>query len=168
MKSLSIGKLQKSTVLIFQGVLGLFNIYTCHIRPLIAENFKLEHSTAWTETTSFIKEDKKWFQVNNFELFYLLKSPDVDFNVLRQEVPVKYILKDDFSFNLCFHDLIELIALHNKKLDIKIIYRQLKTMLDKQMNQQLFGKNTFTITTFCQLINIHEQTYHARCSGVSL
>ena len=167
-KSLSIAKLQTTSVLIFQGVLDLFNIYTCYIRPFIAENFKLEHSAAWTETTSFIKEDKKWFQVNNFELFYLLKSPDVDFNVLRQEVPVKYILKDDFSFNLCFHNLIELIAQHNKRLDIKLIYRHLKRILDKQMTQQLFGKNIFAITKFCELINITEQTYHARRSGVTL
>lgn len=162
LKSLSIAKLQTTSVLIFQGVFDLFNIYTCYIRPFIAENFKLEHSAAWTETTSFIKEDKKWFQVNNFELFYLLKSPDVDFNVLRQEVPVKYISKDQFDFNLCFHELIELIAEHKKNLDIKLIYRHLKEILNKDMNQQLFGKNIFAVTTFCELIDIAEPTYHSR------
>lgn len=167
-KSLSIAKLQTTSVLIFQDALDLFNIYTFYIRPFIAESFKLEHSAVWTETTSFIKEDKKWFQVNNFELFHLIKSPSIDFNVLRQEVPVKYILKDDFSLNLCFHELIELIALHNKKLDIKLIYRQLKTILDKQMNQQLFGKNIFAVTKFCELIDIAEPTYHARRSGILL
>ncbi len=167
-KSLSIAKLQTTSVLIFQGVLDLFNIYTCYIRPFIAENFKLEHSAAWTETTSFIKEDKKWFQVNNFELFHLIKSPDVNFNVLRQQVSVRYISKDDFNFDLCFYELIELIAQHNKKLDIKLIYSDLKKILDKQMNQQLFGKNIFAVTKFCELIDITEQTYHARRSGVSI
>ena len=168
MKSLSIGKLQKNTVLVFQGVLGLFNIYTCHIRPLITEALTVEYSAALTRPTLFIEENKKQFIVNNFELFHLIKSPHVDFNVLRQEVSVRYILKDDFNFDLCFYELIASIAQHNKKLDIKLIYRQLKTILDKQMNQQLFGKNIFAVTKFCELINITVPTYYARYSGVSL
>lgn len=167
-KSLSVAKLQTTSVLVFQGVLDLFNIYTFHIIPLITETFKLEHSAAWTKTTLFIKENKKQFIVNNFELFHLIKSPHVDFNVLRQEVSVRYILKDDFNFDLCFYELIASIAQHNKKLDIKLIYRQLKTILDKQMNQQLFGKNIFAVTKFCELINITVPTYYARYSGVSL
>ncbi|WP_413519891.1 hypothetical protein [Psychrobacter glacincola] len=164
LKSLSIAKLQTTSVLIFQGVLDLFNIYTCYIRPFITEAFKLEQSAVWTKTTLFIKEDKKWFLVNNFELFHLIKSHDVNFSVLRQDVPVRYISKNQFEFDLCFYELIELIAQHNKKLDIKLIYTHLKNILDRRMNQQLFGKNIFAITTFCRLINITEQTYHTRCS----
>lgn len=167
-KSLSVANLQTTSVLVFQGVLDLFNIYTFHIIPLITETFKLEHSAAWTKTTLFIKEDKKWFLVNNFELFHLIKSPNIDFNVLRQKVSVRFIPKDDFNFDLCFYELIELIAQHNKKLDIKLIYSDLKKILDKQMNQQLFGKNIFAVTKFCELIDITEQTYHARRSGVSI
>ncbi|PKH65707.1 hypothetical protein CXF61_04975 [Psychrobacter sp. 4Dc] len=163
-KSLSVAKLQTIPVLIFQGILDLFNIYTCHIRPFITEAFKLEQSAVWTKTTLFIKEDKKWFLVNNFELFHLIKSHDVNFSVLRQDVPVRYISKNQFEFDLCFYELIELIAQHNNKLDIKLIYTHLKNILDRQMNQQLFGKNIFAITTFCRLINITEQTYHARRS----
>ncbi|MBU5617725.1 hypothetical protein KPY62_11620 [Psychrobacter sp. TAE2020] len=168
LKSLSIAKLQTTSVLVFQGIFDLFNIYTCCIRPFITEAFKLEHSAAWTRPTLFIKEDKKQFMVNNFELFHLIKSPDVDFNVLRQQVSVRYIPKDDFKFDLCFYELIELIAQHNKKLDIKLIYSHLKNILDKQMTQQLFGKNIFAVTKFCELIDITEQTYHARRSGVSI
>ncbi|WP_250162872.1 hypothetical protein [Psychrobacter sp. WY6] len=164
MKSLSIAKLQTTTVIIYPDIVDLFAIYTCHIRPFITEAFKLEQSAVWTKTTLFIKEDKRWFLVNNFELFQLIKSHDVNFNVLRQEVLVRYISKNQFEFDLCFYELIELIAQHNKKLDIKLIYRHLKNILDKQMNQQLFGKNIFAVTTFCQLINITEQTYHARRS----
>lgn len=167
-KSLSVANLQTTSVLVFQGVLDLFNIYTFHIRPLITEAFKLEHSAAWTKTTLFVKENKKWFLVNNFELFHLIKSPNIDFNVLRQKVSVRFIPKDDFNFDLCFYELIELIAQHNKKLDIKLIYSDLKKISDKQMNQQLFGKNIFAVTKFCELIDITEQTYHARRSGVSI
>lgn len=167
-KSLSVAKLQTIPVLIFQGILDLFNIYTCHIRPFITETFKLEKSTAWTKTTLFIKEDKKWFQVNNFELFHLIKSPNIDFDVLRQIVTVRYLPKDDFNFDCCFYELIELIAQHNKKLDIKLIYKQLKSSLDKQRNQQLFDKNIFAVTKFCELLRITEQTYHARRSGILL
>lgn len=167
-KSLSVAKLQTTSVLVFQGVLDLFNIYTCHIRPLITEAFKLEHSAAWTKTSLFIKEDKKWFMVNNFELFHLIKSPDVDFKVLKQKVSVRFIPKDDFNFDLCFYELVELIAQHNKKLDIKLIYRHLKNILDRKMTQQLFNKNIFAVTKFCELIHITEQTYHARRSGILL
>ena len=164
----TIAKLQITSVLIFPDIIDLFNIYTYHIRPFINEAFKLEQSAAWTKTTLFIKEDKQRFLVNNFELFHLVKSPNIDFNVLRQEVSVQYISKDDFEFELCFYELIELITQHNKKLDIKLIYRNLNNILDKQKNQQLFGKNIFAVTKFCELINITEQTYHARRSGVSL
>ena len=164
----TIARLQANTVLVFQGVLELFNIYTSHIRPFISAAFKLERSAVWTNTTLFIKEDKKWFLVNNFELFHLIKSPDVGFNVLKKKVSVRYITRDDFNFDLCFYELIELIALHNKKLDIKLIYKHLKKILDKQMTQRLFSKNIFAATKFCELINITEHAYHARRSGVSL
>lgn len=164
----TIAILQANTVLVFQGVLELFNIYTSHIRPFISEAFKLERSAVWTKTTLFIKEDKKWFLVNNFELFHLIKSPDVGFNVLKQKVSVRYITRDDFNFDLCFYELVELIAQHNKKLDIKLIYKHLKKILDKQMTQRLFSKNIFAVTKFCELINITEQAYYARHSGVSL
>ena len=165
-KSLTVAKLQTTPVLIFEGVLDLFNIYTCHIRPFITDALKIERSAALTRPTLFIKEDKKQFMVNNFELFHLIKSPDVDFNVLGQKVSVSFIPKDDFDFELSFYELIELIAQHNKKLDIKLIYRQLKSSLDKQRNQQLFNKNIFAVTKFCELLHITEQTYHKRRSGV--
>ena len=158
----TIARLQTNTVLVFQDVIELFNIYTSHIRPFISEALNLE------KTTLFIKEDKKWFLVNNFELFHLIKSPNVGFNVLKRKVSVKYITRDDFNFDLCFYELIELIAKHKKKLDIKLIYKHLKKILDKQMTQRLFSKNIFAATKFCELINITEHAYHARRSGVSL
>lgn len=164
----TIARLQTNTVLVFQDVLELFNIYTSHIRPFISEALNLEKSAVWTKTTVFIKEDKKWFLVNNFELFHLIKSPDVGFNVLKKKLSVRYITRDDFNFDLCFYELIELIAQHNKKLDIKLICKHLKRILDKQMTQRLFSKNIFAATKFCELINITEQAYHARHSGASL
>lgn len=163
-KSLTVAKLQTTPVVIFEGVLELYNLYTCHIRPFISEAFKLKHSAAWTKTTLFIKEDKRWFLVNNFELFHLIKSPDVDFNVLGKKVSVRYIPKDQFNFDISFYELINLIAQHNKTIDIKLIYTQLNEILDQEINQKLFGKNIFAITTFCQLIKINEQTYYKRPS----
>ena len=168
LKFLSIAKLQTIPIIMLPDVLGLFDIYTCHIRPFIDEAFKLEQSAAWTKTTLFIKEDKKWFLVNNFELFHLIKSPDIDFDVLKQEVPVRYISKDQFEFKKCFCNLMKLIKKHNKKLNIKLIYKHLKNIFDKQMTQELFDKNIFAVTKFCELIDITEQTYHARRSGVSI
>lgn len=169
MKSLSIAKLQTLNVLVYSEIISLFDIYTCHIRPLLnSQAIELEQSNACSKLTCFVKEEEKWFLLNDFELFHIVKSPYIDFNVLRQEVSVRYILKDDFNFDLCFYELIASIAQHNKKLDIKLIYRQLKTILDKQMNQQLFGKNIFAVTKFCELINITVPTYYARYSGVSL
>ena len=81
----TIARLQTNTVLVFQDVIELFNIYTSHIRPFISEALNLEKSAVWTKTTLFIKEDKKWFLVNNFELFHLVKSPDVELNVLKKK-----------------------------------------------------------------------------------
>ena len=156
-KSLTVAKLQTTPVLIFEGVLELYNLYTCHIRPFISEAFKLKHSAAWTKTTLFIKEDKKWFLVNNFELFHLIKSPDVDFNVLGQKVSVRYIPKDQFNFDISFYELINLIAQHNKTIDIRLVYSQLNQILDQEINQKLFGKNIFANHTLRYGLNYFDR-----------
>lgn len=165
MKPLSIAKLQILNVLVYPQVISLFDIYTGHIRPLLdSKAIALEQINACSKLTCFIKEDEKWFLLNNFELFHIAKSPYADFDVLRKEVAVKYISKSQFVFDISFYELIKLTAQHNKKIDIKLIYAQLNKVLDQEMNQKLFGKNIFTIPTFCRLINISEQTYYKRPS----
>lgn len=165
MKPLSIAKLQILNVLVYPQVISLFDIYTGHIRPLLdSKAIALEQSNACSKLTCFIKEDEKWFLLNNFELFHIAKSPYIDFDVLRKEVAVKYISKNQFDFDISFYELTKLIAQHNKKIDIKLIYAHLNEVLDREMNEKLFGKNIFTIATFCRLINISEQTYYKRLS----
>ena len=165
MKSLSIAKLQTLNVLVYPEIISLFDIYTCHIRPLLnIQAIELEQSNACSKLTCFIKEEEKWFLLNNFELFHIAKSPYIDFDVLRQEVAVKYISKSQFDFGISFYELIDLIAQHNKKMDIRLVYTQLNELLDQEINQKLFGKNIFAITTFCRLINISEQAYYKRSS----
>ena len=165
MKSLSIAKLQTLNVLVYPETISLFDIYTCHIRPLLnSQAIELEQSNACSKLTYFIKKEEKWFLLNNFELFHIAKSPYIDFDVLREEIAVKYISKKQFNFDISFYELIDLIAKYNKKIDIKLIYTQLNEILDQEINQKLFGKNIFAITTFCQLIKINEQTYYKRPS----
>ena len=165
MKSLSIAKLQTLNVLVYPKIISLFDIYTCHIRPLLnSQTIELEQSNACSRLTCFIKEKEKWFLLNNFELFHIAKSPYIDFDVLKKEVAVKYTSKNQFNFDISFYELIDLIEKYNKKIDIKIIYTQLNDILDQEINQKLFGKNIFAITTFCQLIKINEQTYYKRPS----
>ncbi|MFC6203456.1 hypothetical protein ACFPZK_01855 [Psychrobacter urativorans] len=169
MKSLSIAKLQTTPVLIYPDIIDLFDIYTYHIRPFINdEALRYEQSVACSRTSSFVRNDKKWFLVNNFELFHIAKSPYIDFDVLRKEVAVKYISKNQFDFDISFYELIDLIAKYNKKIDIKLIHAQLNEILDQEINQKLFGKNIFAVTKFCELIHISEQTYHARRFGILL
>ncbi len=165
MKSLSIAKLQTLNVLVYPEIISLFDIYTCHIRPFLnSQAIELEQSNACPKLTYFIKEEKKWFLLNNLELFHIAKSPYIDFDVLKKEVAVKYISKNQFNFDISFYELIDLIAKYNKEIDIKLIYTQLNEILDQEINQKLFGKNIFAITTFCQLIKINEQTYYKRPS----
>lgn len=165
MKSLSIAKLQTLNVLVYPEIISLFDIYTCHIRPLLnSQAIELEQSNACSKLTCFIKEEEKWFLLNNLELFHIAKSPYIDFDVLKKEVAVKYISKNQFNFDISFYELIDLIAKYNKEIDIKLIYTQLNEILDQEINQKLFGKNIFAITTFCQLIKINEQTYYKRPS----
>ncbi|HCN17543.1 MULTISPECIES: hypothetical protein [Psychrobacter] len=161
----SIAKLQVTTVLIYPDIVGLFDIYTYHIRPLLdSKAIALEQSNACSKLTYFIKEEEKWFLLNNFELFRIAKSPYIDFDVLRKEVAVKHISKNQFNFDISFYELINLIAQHNKTIDIRLVYSQLNEILNREINKKLFGKNTFTIATFCRLINISEQTYYKRPS----
>ena len=146
MKSLSIAKLQTLNVLVYPEIISLFDIYTCHIRPLLnSQAIKLEQSNACLKLTCFIKEEEKWFLLNNFELFHIAKSPYIDFDVLRKEVAVKYISKNQFNFDISFYELINLIAQHNKTIDIRLVYSQLNKILDPKINQKLFGKNIFAI-----------------------
>ena len=165
MKSLSIAKLQTLKVLVYPEIISLFDIYTCHIRPFLnSQAIELEQNNACSKLTCFIKEKEKWYLLNNFELFHIAKSPYIDFDVLRKKVAAKYISKNQFNFDISFYELINLIAQHNKTIDIRLVYSQLNQILDQEINQKLFGKNIFAITTFCRLINISEQTYYKRPS----
>ncbi len=165
MNTASIAKLQRTTILIFPQFIGLFDIYTNQIRPLIdVHTLKIEQSLAYSKPTLFIKNEEKWLLVNNFELYHLLKSPHIDQKILKQEMLISDINKEQIKFGIPFYELIGIIARHKKRLDLKLIYKYLNELLTKETNQQLFGKNIFPITIFCQLINITEQTYHKRPS----
>lgn len=165
MDKLSIAKVRNNTVMIHPDIVSLFDIYASHIRPLIdAHNSKIEANKVFFKPTLVIKKEKTWLMINNFELYYLLKMSDIDQKLVRKEVIIGSISEEQLMFGIPFYELIDIIAQHKKKLDIKLIYTCLNNLLTTSMSQELFNKKFFPITAFCRLININEQTYHKRPS----
>ncbi|PKG65219.1 hypothetical protein CXF56_09030 [Psychrobacter sp. Choline-02u-13] len=165
MDRISIAKLQKNTVTIHPDIISLFDIYVNHIRPSMgSHNIEMEQNRVFFRPTLFIKEKTVWSMVNNFELYYFLKSFKIDQKTARKDASIGSISEDQLVFGIPFYELIDIIGRYKKSLDIKLIYSCLNEILTTSINQNLFSKNTFPITTFCQLININEQTYHRRPS----
>lgn len=165
MDRISIAKLQKNIVTIHPDIVSLFDIYTNHIRPSMDNhNVEIERNRVFFKPTLFIKKEKIWIMVNNFELYHFLKLFDIDQKLVRKDVSIGSISEEQLVFGIPFYELIDIIARYKKRLDIKLIYTCLNEILTTSINQELFNKNTFPITTFCQLININEQTYHRRPS----
>lgn len=165
MDRISIAKLQKNTVTIHPDIVSLFDIYTNHIRYAIDNhNVEIERNRVFFKPTLFIKKEKIWLMVNNFELYHFLKLFDIDQKLVRKEVIIGSISEEQLLFGISFYELIDVIARYKKCLDIKLIYNCLNEILTISRNQALFNKNAFPIITFCRLINISEQTYHKRPS----
>jgi len=70
--------------------------------------------------------------------------------------------QDECNFGIAFFELIDIVSRHTALLDLKVIFEKLHKVLTEDMTQNLLKKNIFAIKTFCQLISITEQTYHAR------
>ncbi|WAI87353.1 hypothetical protein SC65A3_00807 [Psychrobacter sp. SC65A.3] len=161
MKTTTIAKLKKDTILIFPSTVDLFLIYSHHIRPFIdTHTLTIEQNSKKSKHTLFVKNEKKLFLVNNFELYHIIKDPDTNQKTPKKQVEIINITEDQFDFKMMFDELIEIIAQHKNNLNVKIIHKHLIKILTKEMNKLFFNKNIFTIPNFCQLINITEPTYH--------
>lgn len=160
----SIAKLQKKGILISPVIADLFKIYAEDIRPFLDhnKNLKCEQRRALFKLTILIKSDKKQLLANNFEIYYLLKSHNLEQDTLRQNVLISSSAQDECNFGIAFFELIDIISRHKALLDLKVILEKFQKILTEDMTQNLLKKNLFAITTFCQLIGITEQTYYSR------
>ena len=162
----TIAKLQKKGLLLSPLIVDLFKIYTEHIRPVIdSDNLKLEQRRALFKPTLIIKSDKKQLLANNFELYHLIKSHNLDQDTLKQNVLVSSLTEEESNLGIAFFELIEITSRYKAILDLSIIYTKLNNILTKDMTQKLFKKNIFSIITFCTLIGITDRAYHARNTG---
>lgn len=162
----TIAKLQKKGVLFSPLIVDLFKIYTEHIRPVIdSDNLKLEQRRALFKPTLIVKSDKKQLLANNFELYYLIKSHNLDQDTLKQNVLVSSLTEEESNLGIAFFELIEIISRYKAILDLRVIYTKINNILTKDMTQKLFKKDIFSIITFCALIGITERAYHARNTG---
>lgn len=162
----TIAKLQKKGVLISPVIANLFEIYTVDIRPVLDKqknkHLKLEQRRAFFKPTLIVKSEKKQLLANNFELYYLIKSPNLDQDTFKQNVLVSSLTEEEGSFGIAFFELLETTSRYKAILDLSIIYTKLNNILTKDMTQKLLKKNNFSIRTFCALIGITERTYHIR------
>lgn len=167
MDSISIAKLKKQSVIIFPDIAQLFEIYSKAIRPQIAAsgNLTIHQKISLSKPTLCIGLDKKLHLVSNFEIFYLLKTFDIDQRLLSQNLLIGRISEEQFCIGYVFYELIDIIAKYEEKLNLELIFKQLKEFLTMDMNKQMFDKNVFAAATFCKLINVQEQTYYNRCKG---
>ena len=162
----TIAKLQKKGVLFSPLIVNLFKMYTELIRPVIdSDNLKLEQRRALFKPTLIVKSDKKQLLANNFELYHLIKSHNLDQDTLKQNVLVSSLTEEESNLGIAFFELIEITSRYKAILDLSIIYTKLNNILTKDMTQKLFKKNIFSIITFCTLIGITDRAYHARNTG---
>ena len=167
MDNISIAKLKKQSVIIFPDIAPLFEVYSKAIRPQIAAsgNRSIHQEISLAKPIVCIRADKKLKLVNNFEAFYLLKTFDIEQRLLSQNLLIVPISEEQFCIRYVFYELIDIIAKYERKLDLELIFKQLKEFLTIDMNKQMFDKNVFAAATFCKLINVQEQTYYNRCKG---
>ena len=163
----TIAKLQKKGILISPVIADLFKIYAEDIRPFLDQdkNLKLEQRRALFKLTILVKSDKKQLLANNFELYYLIKSHNLDQDTLKQNVLVSSLTEEESNLGIAFFELIEIISRYKAILDLRVIYTKINNILTKDMTQKLFKKNDFSIITFCTLIGITDRAYHARNTG---
>lgn len=165
----TIAKLQKKGVFISPIIADLFEIYAADIRPFLDKGknkpLKLEQRRALFRPTILVKSDKKQLLANNFELYYLIKSHNLDQGTLKQNILVSSLTEDECNFGIAFFELIEIISRYKAILDLRVIYTKIDNILTKDMTQKLFKKNIFSIITFCTLIGITDRAYHSRNTG---
>lgn len=165
----TIAKLQKKGVFISPVIADLFEIYTADIRPVLEKQkdkpLKLEQRRALFRPTILVKSDKKQLLANNFELYYLIKSHNLDQGTLKQNILVSSLTEDECNLGIAFFELIDITSRHKAILDLRVIYTKINNILTKDMTQKLFKKDIFSIITFCALIGITERAYHARNTG---
>ena len=165
----TIAKLQKKGILISPVIADLFKIYAADIRPFLDKGknkpLKLEQRRALFRPTILVKSDKKQLLANNFELYYLIKSHNLDQDTLKQNVLVSSLTEEESNLGIAFFELIEIISRYKAILDLRVIYTKINNILTKDMTQKLFKKDIFSIITFCALIGITERAYHARNTG---
>lgn len=164
MDTLTIAALKKQSIVVYAESAALFELYNKLVRPriMISDYLSIHQKISLTKISLLIKKDKLTQLVNNFEVFYLLKSPDIEHS-LSETIPIVSINTDQFCIKTIFYELLDIIAKYQKVLDIEAVYENLNNILTPELNQQLFSKNVFSIPTFCRLIGIHEQTYYKRC-----
>lgn len=164
----TIAKLQKKGIFISPVIGDLFGIYSEDIRPFLDKqkdkHLKLEQRRAFFKPALIIKSEKKQLLVNNFELYYLIKSHNLDQDTFKQNVLVSSLTEEDGIFGIAFFELIDIISRHKHilGLDLKVIYQKLNKLLTEDMTQKLLKKNMLSIKTFCTLIGITDRAYHIR------
>lgn len=164
MESITIAQLQKKPVEIFNDVIGLFDIYIKFIRPriILSENFPIYQRLVLAKPTLFIELDEEIQLINSFEVFYFLETINSDNKISKGKILWGQISEAEFCIRYAFYELIDIIVRYSKSLDIELIYKHLDAFLTIEMKQQLFNKKNFSIATFCEELNIHEQTYYKR------
>ena len=164
MDIMSIAKLQKKGLFIYPVIADLFKIYAEDIRPFLDNEkyLKLEQRRALFKPTILIKNEQKQLLANNFELYYLFKSHNLDQDTLRQNVLISSLTDDECNFGIAFFELVDIVSRHKALLDLKVILEKLQKILTEDMTQNLLKKNDFSAAIFCKLICLTEQAYHAR------
>lgn len=162
----TIAKLQKKGIFISPVIADLFEIYTADIRPFLDKEknklLELEQRRALFRPTILVKSEKKQLLANNFELYYLLKSDNLDQSIIKQNIIISSFAQDECNFGIAFFELIDILSRHKALLDLKVILEKLQKILTEDMTQNLLKKNDFSAAIFCKLICLTEQAYHAR------
>lgn len=156
----TIAKLKKKGIFISSVIADLFEIYASDIRPFLDKEknklLELEQRRALFRPTILVKSEKKQLLANNFEIYYLLKSDNLDQSIIKQNIIISSFAQDECNFGIAFFELIDILSRHKALLDLKVILEKLQKILTEDMTQNLLKKNDFSAAIFCKLICLTE------------
>lgn len=163
MQIIIIGKIQQRSLALYPQVVPLYKIYNKLIYPHLNKyHLKFEEKNALSRPLVFIKNGNTLFLVHNFSLFNILKSLDIVDDILKREVLFIEINAGFFRFDLAFYELISMVSRYHNIIELERIYLALNELLNPEISQKLFAKNSLSIAAFCDLINLSERTYYNR------
>lgn len=160
MAKLSILTLRSKKTLLLSALSYWYRIYFQLIIPFLsADILNQELKFALAKPVSvYIEEQKTWWICSHLLFFYMIFDYPSKFS-LNMSVQIKKFPEASYHKKSIFDELMALIKRNSRYLPLKLIYHKVKALLLIEDCQLWFNKRVFSVTKYCELINISASTF---------